>query len=469
MKKSTCEGCGEALEKRRGSQRYHDRKCQQAAYLKRQAQRKPASVLLAPLVVLAGVDTLYVNVYYADPEKTHIRATLPLREETRTHLDTLQQQAKAARKLIETPWSILDESLYSRHHGSKEIWNWILCNDYLNVQIGTGEYRGLIARVRLGAEYLWKVGSLSQSLTLVKSLVKTLFEHEMFLVPGAIDLCADVAHWSVDNLDKDRFLSRAKGGRQKFKGESLIVGTDDVVWNGSKLGTLYFGERTSPVHGKVYDKVDEIKKRGMKKAWFFDLWGRTLPTFTPETVPVSRVELSATSEALRELGIDTCADLHGNLKKLWVYLAGSETVKPWLRYTLPNDDPNRARWPLDPTWKTVQHAFDILSEEEAGELIRVKKQHVNIDAATASIAGYLSSRTAWLCDREELDADDVFLNGVLYELRDDLEALYRAKGLSFQDVLKEKQQRYYLRDTKTREAAMKRVVSLLDNNEQEAT
>lgn len=253
---------------------------------------------LTPLVLLAGVDTLYVNVYYADPEKVHSRAILPLRDETKEFLDSLQQRAKEARKLIETPWSILDQSLYSRHHGSKEIWNWLLCNDYLNVQIGTGEYRGLIARVRLGAEYLWKVGYLVSALAMVNKLVNTIFKHEMFLVPGSIDLCADIAHWPMDDLDKNRFLSRAKKGRAKYKSESLIVGTDDVIWNGSKLGTLYFGERDSPVHGKVYDKIDEIKKRGMKKAWFFDLWGRKLPTFTPETVPVSRVELSATSEAL---------------------------------------------------------------------------------------------------------------------------------------------------------------------------
>jgi hypothetical protein len=70
--------------------------------------------------VLAGVDTLYVNVYYADPEK-YARALLPLRDETQALLDGLQQRAKTARKLVETPWSILDQTLYSRPHGSSRL------------------------------------------------------------------------------------------------------------------------------------------------------------------------------------------------------------------------------------------------------------------------------------------------------------------------------------------------------------
>lgn len=187
MKKRMCEGCGEPLEKPHPNQRFHNQRCIQAAYRARGKQKKPMREMsaLAPLVVLAGVDTLYINVYYADPEK-YARAMLPLRDETQALLDGFQQRAKAARTLVETPWSILDQPLYSRSHGSKELWSWILRNDYLNVQIGTGEYRGLIARVRLSSEYLWKVGYLVSSLAMVNRLVNTIFEHEMFLVPGAV-------------------------------------------------------------------------------------------------------------------------------------------------------------------------------------------------------------------------------------------------------------------------------------------
>jgi ketosteroid isomerase-like protein len=468
MKKRTCEGCGQPLEKPRPNQRYHNQRCIQLAYRKRKGVNHTVALVpsLAPLVVLAGVDTLYVNVYYADPEK-YTRALLPLYEETQVTLDDLQQRAKTARTLIETPWSLLDQSLYSRAHGSKELWTWILRNDYVNIQIGKGEYRGLIARVRLSAEYLWKIGYLVNALAMVNKLVNTIFEHEMYLVPGAIDLCADVAYWSMSDLDKHRFLSRAKKCRPKFKEESLLVGSVDERWNGSKLGTLYFGEQGSPVHGKVYDKVREIKDRGYKKKWFFSLWGRTLPTFTEETVPVNRVELSATREALSELGIDTCADLYHNLKGLWAYLVGSETVKPWLRYTVPTDDPNRARWPIDPTWKTVQHAFDTLSEEGAGELIRLKKQEVNIERTTASLTGYLTTLAAHQCIKKGYSPQEMDLSVFVNDVAKDVETVLEGKETDFQEQIAVKQERYYLRKAATEQACARHAKSLFAT-EQEA-
>src|SRR4051812_27580780 len=107
MRKLSCQGCGKLLEKQHGSQRYHDEKCKQAAYRKRKGPDKVRTLAaaLAPLVVLAGVDTLYVNAYYADPERL-TRAILPLPEEKQAIFEDLQQRAKAARQLIETPWSL---------------------------------------------------------------------------------------------------------------------------------------------------------------------------------------------------------------------------------------------------------------------------------------------------------------------------------------------------------------------------
>lgn len=458
MKKPTCEGCGEPLEKPRKNQRYHNQRCIQLAYRKRRGATTLESVKRAPLVALAGVDTLYINAYYADPE-TYARALLPLQDKTQTVLDTLQQQARAARTLIETPWSLANQPLYSRAHGSKEIWGWILRNDYVNIQIGRGEYQGIIARVRLNAEFLWKIGFLAGSLGMVNGLLNGLFEHEMYIVPSSIDLCADVAYWSMDDLDKNRFLSRAKKCNPKYKGESLVIGAQEEKWNGAKLGTLYFGERGSPVHGKVYDKVREIKDRQYAKKWFFSLWGRRVPAFCEETVPVNRVELSLTREALRDLGIETCSDLLRNLKSLWAYLVGSETVKPWLRYTVPTDDPNRARWPLDPTWKTVQHAFDDLPNQGASELIRFKKQEVNIERTTAVIAGYLTTLAAHQCAKKSYSPNEMDLPVFLGELARDVETVMEHKETDFQAQIAVKQDRYFLREARTREVYKKRAKS----------
>lgn len=79
MKKRTCEGCGEPLEKPRKNQRYHNQACIQKAYRSREAKNKPLTCD-PPSVVLAGVDTLYVNAYYADPE-VHTRLDKPLEDD----------------------------------------------------------------------------------------------------------------------------------------------------------------------------------------------------------------------------------------------------------------------------------------------------------------------------------------------------------------------------------------------------
>lgn len=84
-----------------------------------------------PLVVLAGVDALYLNVYYADPE-TLRRIDQPLDDTLQaTTFTNIQQQAKNTRQDIETHWSLEKQPLYMLSHGSGKQWHWILHNDLI--------------------------------------------------------------------------------------------------------------------------------------------------------------------------------------------------------------------------------------------------------------------------------------------------------------------------------------------------
>jgi len=415
-----------------------------------------------PMAVNAGIDTLYLNVYHADPE-TFRRIDQPLDDTLQALFTDLQQQAKLTRQDVETPWSLDEQPLSMLSHGSGKQWLWILHNDFINVQIGNGDYRGLIAHMRVSSEYLWRVNALHRVLGLVNKLANTLFAHEMVLVPSAVDLCTDVANWSMSTIAHQAVVARARKHRSKFEEESLYVSGEET-WNGRKLGTLYVGMRTSPVHGKLYDKLKEIKDGGNRKSWFLDIYKRN---GWDGEAPVTRLEVSFKREALHDLDIETDHDLMHNLKGLWTYAVGSETVKPWMRYTIPTDDSNQTRWPLHPTWKVVQHAFDSLSEQPARELIRVKKQEANLDAATASIAGYLSSRTVWQCDRDGVPVEGIGLETALDDVYEEIEKRLQEKGVTFQELLQVKQRRYALRKAQTREATMKRVKSAL-NDVQEA-
>jgi hypothetical protein len=140
-----------------------------------------------------------------------------------------------------------------------------------------------------------------------------------------------------------------------------------------------------------------------------------------------------------------------------MYAVGSEVVKPWLRYTIPTVDSNQTRWPLHPLWTSIiQHAFDSLNDEPARELIRHKKQQVNIDAMTASLAGYLATRTMLQCEQDGMPVENMATKWALDDLYGAFQKRWEEKGITFQQMLQAKRHRYYLREEKTREVEQRR-------------
>lgn len=445
MKKTTCEGCGKPLIKVRVNQRYHDERCRQIACRKRRGTATQARSQLPPMVAVAGVDTLYLNAYYADPDvSVSRRIEKPLDDAIQEILNQLQHQSKTDRQEVETPWEFDKKPLHILGHGTGKMWLWILHSDLINVQIGTGDYGGVIAHARVSSEYLWQIGAVHYVLSLVNAFLNRLFDHEMYIVPSKVDLCADIAGWSMNEINRVHFVGRARLVSSQHDEETVIAPTKEI-WRGPDLGTLYFGVRQSSVHGKIYDKWQEIKDKGNKKAWFYDLWKRG---GWDEQAPVTRVEISFNREALHDLDIETSLDFMHDLKNLWAFGVGSHTGKAWLRYTTPTEDTHKDRWPTHPVWSIVQSAFDALSEAPARELIRTKKQAANIDAATASLAGYLSSRTAWLCDQQGVPVEKMALETAFSDLYEGVEKLYEDKDTTFQKQVQIKQRRYYLRKAK---------------------
>lgn len=408
-----------------------------------------------PTVVNAGVDTLYLNAYYADPE-TFCKMVKPLESEIQATLNTLQAHAKACQQDVPTHWMFHQSPLHMLAHGTGKLWLWILHNDLINIQIGTGDYGGLIAHVRVASEYLWQVNDLGMVLALVNGSLNRIFAHEMCLTASKIDVCADVAYWSMRDLNPRGFVTRCRKKQSTYEEESLLVGPLEVEQNGPHLGTLYFGKRKSAVHGKLYDKLREIQDKRYQKSWFFDLWKREGKWDGQSAV--TRVEVSFSREALQEMDIDDAFDLISALRGLWAYAVGSSTVNGWLRYTKPTKDTNQTRWPLMPVWKVVQHAFDTLSSHDATDLIRIKKQQANIEQATAAITGYLTTRTVWECQAKGIPIDEIDMSMAFSTLYRDVERLLDKKKTDFTEQLQVKQTRYYLRQSKQRPVTVKPLV-----------
>ena len=97
----------------------------------------------------------------------------------------------------------------------------------------------------------------------------------------------------------------------------------------------------------VYDKVAEIEQQS-HKTWFFDLWGQSDNVWC--------IEWQARKALLRRFGARTFVDLAERQGDVLRYLASEHDT---LR--VPNEDSNRARWPLHPLWVDLQEQISRLA------------------------------------------------------------------------------------------------------------
>ena len=395
--------------------------------------------------------------------------------------------------MIPTRWTFEGQTLSMRDKGGSQF-KWILENDKIILCIGRGKKTGVIGQVRLSSEYLQMecAGDLGLALTQVHLFLTTIYGQYITLDMSSLDLAADVLFLDVPSLNlKECFLSRAvlDDERPVQIEDGLVDGPSCIRRRWKKLAGRAFGMHTSPVSAVIYNKTNEIRYHSPEKTWFYDLWQRRAEelgiAFTPEMV-VWRVEVRFTRPAFREFpDVSGAYDVLEHIQDLWSYavghVGGGEDGLPdgWLRYVIPTDDSNRARWPVHPAWEVIQHAADVeplpeseyeREEREKEELlqlvdeelvarpftpsewsleekqpavkseqvptsadapvdadlaeteilkrfVRTRKRQVNMERGIAQIAGWLSTIEAW---RRNYAADRVAWDGESVE--DDISA-----------------------------------------------
>jgi hypothetical protein len=114
---------------------------------------------------------------------------------------------------------------------------------------------------------------------------------------------------------------------------------------GRRVATLDLS-KGAPHARCIYDKTAEIAVS--RKEWMQEVW--TSSGWDGEN-RVTRVEFRYKRECLREMGVEEAYAFLDQIPSLWAY-----STKHWLRHTILNGDPNRARWPLSPLWQLVQQA-----------------------------------------------------------------------------------------------------------------
>src|SRR5947209_1280601 len=367
-------------------------------------------------IVGRGVDTLVLNVSYADKQFQPIKQELDAN--LQGELNSLQGEARINEAPVVTNWAFKGFNLFMKEKGSRGQWRWILTCPLVTLAISRGRLNSMIAQVRLSSEYLWSCETVSDAIVEVSLLLYDLFGEYLWVQVSEVDLSADSIGWDVASTNwQECFVSRAVS--QNGRPADAVVGGPDVArlrWK--QIATLDFGRHSSPISCCIYHKSAEIRQKSPTKVWFHDLWRRNGWDGASE---VWRVEFRLTREFLHSVHIEDVHDLPERLPSLWEYCAGRPGGAAvgfpdgWLRYVIPTDDTNRARWPVHPAWSVVQAAFS-QEDDGLGPLVRKRIRERNIWRGLASVMGYLSTLSAWVGG--DLASQEVDVSQVLHWLHD---------------------------------------------------
>ncbi|GCE50483.1 hypothetical protein EI42_06421 [Thermosporothrix hazakensis] len=103
----------------------------------------------APCLVGFGVDTLVLNVRYADEHFKPVKKELD--EALVATLEYFQQEAKQAESAIATDWAFQGSLLFIEPHGAGRQWRWLLKNHLLTLVVAPGRFNDIIAQVRFSS------------------------------------------------------------------------------------------------------------------------------------------------------------------------------------------------------------------------------------------------------------------------------------------------------------------------------
>ncbi|GFE58740.1 replication initiation factor domain-containing protein [Geobacter sp. AOG1] len=208
--------------------------------------------------------------------------------------------------------------------------------------------------VSINSEMLWKSG-LSTALELLEDDLSHYGGIIKAIQPSRCDLSVDFKIPGGLSLE---FLQNHRVSRSR---ETTFYFNEDV------LGTYYLGDSNAPIRLRIYNKGNEVLKKGTK-LWF------GAPEFWDDTTfqDIWRVEFQLRRTALRQFGVNTMDDLGAKLGGIWKYLTGS-----WFSLRLPDNEKAERR--------TVHPWWDDVRINRLGEALIIKRMY----------KGYSSTSVGW--------------------------------------------------------------------------
>jgi hypothetical protein len=370
--------------------------------------------MLSPHLVGANIDTFIGNA----------RLSSDFPEELAAQLEELRRQNQEAEEDLPTPWRFAGEALFIKPHGAGRQWRWILHSPSIHVDVGLGKLTHIVAKARLSSAFLWE-HEIGTALTLLYGFLAEFLKVPFTLQVSEVHLCVDIAGWELSLEETAAFItrSRSKGLRlfpfETQEDEDPFMAPSDLrlQFAGRRLSTLDFS-KGAPHACCIYDKTAEIAVS--RKVWMQEVW--TTNGWDGEA-RVTRVEFRYKRECLREMKVEEAYAFLDQIPSLWAY-----STKQWLRHTIPNGDPNRARWPISFLWQLIQQASFFCDGTPA---VRERRRAGDLTLLCQMIAGCSSSAAAFLT--QVLPSGDDGTHFLIW-FWDWLEHYLDEKGTSFDQI-----------------------------------
>jgi hypothetical protein len=369
-----------------------------------------------PHLVGQNIDTFIGN--------ARIKGEFP--DELADRLEELKRRSQDAEEDLPTSWRFGGEVLFIKPHGAGRQWRWILHAPSIHVDVGLGRLTNIVAKARISSAFLWE-HEIGTALTLLYGFLAAFLQVPFMLQVSEVHLCVDVAGWDLSVDEVSVFITRSRNkGLRVFPSELLVAGDEEpfvsptdirLQFAGRRLATLDFS-KGAPHACCLYDKTAEIavsRKDWMQVVWRSNGWDGESR--------VIRVELRYKRECLREMKVEEAYAFLDQIPSLWAY-----STKQWLRHTVPNGDPNRARWPLSALWNLVQQASFFCDGTPA---VRERRRAGDLTLLCQMIAGCSTSAAAFLTKVLPMGDDGTHF---LIWYWDWFERYLTEKGLSFEQI-----------------------------------
>ena len=312
-------------------------------------------------------------------------------------LEDLKRRSQEAEEDLPTPWQFAGEVLFIKPHGAGRQWRWILHSPSIHVDVGLGRLTHIVAKARLSSAFLWE-HEIGTALTLLYGFLAELPPDPVH-PPGqrGSPLCVtwQAGSSSLDDMSAFITRSRSKGLRlgtdaadeeldASLKPEDPSLRLERCDCNSRAVGW----PRSTSARALLMPAASTTRRRrspcraktGCRKS------GRATAGMASSSV--TRVEFRYKRECLREMKVEEAYAFLDQIPGLWAY-----STKQWLRHTIPNGDPNRARWPISPRWQLLQQASFFCDGILA---VRERRRAGDLTLLCQTIAGCSTSAAAFL-------------------------------------------------------------------------